>query len=223
MNRFAVIVAGGSGQRFGSTIPKQFLLLGGMPLLMHSIRKFSAFCKSVVVVLPEGYLQEWEKLCRQFSFEIPHITAVGGCSRSASVLNGLNTIEEKSGLVAIHDAARPLVSESLIEEVFSVAGQFGNAVPCIPVKDSIRFFDGKENKSVNRDNYRLIQTPQCFSLTELSNAFMRFSNLEFSDEASLIEKAGIKVHLVDGELENIKITTKTDLSHAEIFFNQKSV
>lgn len=222
MNRFAVIVAGGTGQRFGSPVPKQFLLLNGKPVLMHSIEKFSRLCKTVVVVLPYNFLNDWEAVCRQFKFEVPHLIAIGGASRSLSVLNGLNKIEE-DGMVAIHDAARPLVSEALIDKVFSHGEKTGNAVPCIRLSDSIRILNGKESKSVNRDDFRLIQTPQCFSLSELKKVFRKFAGEEFTDEASLMEKYGIAINLVDGEYFNIKITGKTDLAHAEILFNQKHV
>lgn len=222
MNRYAVIVAGGTGQRFGSAIPKQFLLLNGKPVLMHSIEKFSNHCKTTVVVLPLDFIRDWERICHQFKFEIPHLIVSGGASRSLSVLNGINKIED-DGLVAVHDAARPLVSESLIEKVFLHAEKAGSAVPCIRLNDSIRLLNGDESKTVKRDDFRLIQTPQCFLLCELKKAFSRFSGEVFTDEASLMERYGIAIHLVDGENFNIKITGKTDLAHAEILFNQKDV
>lgn len=222
MNRFAVIVAGGTGQRFGSTTPKQFLLLNGKPLLMHSIEKFSAFCKKVIVVLPQSFIHDWETICLQFNFTFPHYLTTGGVTRSKSVINGLNKIEE-DGLVAVHDAARPLVSKQLIEKIFSVAGEMGNAVPCIPLTDSIRQVNGAQNNAVSRDDYRLIQTPQCFSVSALKSAFQKFYSMELTDEASLMEKAGETIHLVEGEYQNFKITSKADLAHAETFFNQKAV
>jgi 2-C-methyl-D-erythritol 4-phosphate cytidylyltransferase len=222
MNRFAVIVAGGTGQRFGSTIPKQFLLLNGQPVLMHSISKFFACCKKVVVVLPEDYLNHWESICHQFKFELPLALTTGGSSRSHSVWNGLNQINEE-GLVAVHDAARPLVSDRLIEHVFSKAAELGNAVPCIRLSDSLRYVTGNRNKSVNRNDFRLIQTPQCFSVSALKNAFLNHKDQEFSDEASLMEKTGETIHLIEGEYRNFKITSQADLSHAEIFFKQKDV
>lgn len=222
MNRFAVIVAGGTGQRFGSPVPKQFLLLSGKPVLMHSIEKFSSLCKDVVVVLPLEYFSHWKKICSQFNFEIPHLIVSGGPSRSISVMNGLDKIGE-DGLVAVHDAARPLVSKLLIEKVFLNAEKSGNAVPCIRVNDSIRILNADENKAMNRDDFRLVQTPQCFSLGELKKAFSKFSGEEFTDEASMMERFGLKINLIDGELFNIKITGKSDLAHAEILFSQKHV
>ncbi len=222
MNRFAVIVAGGTGQRFGSPIPKQFLLLRGKPVLMHSIEKFSSFCKNVVVVLPQDFISEWKKKCLQFKFEVPHSIVIGGSSRSQSVYNGLDYIEE-DGLVAVHDAARPLVSEDLIIKIYSVASEKGNAVPCIPLNDSIRMIIGTQNKAVSRDDFRLIQTPQCFTVSALKNAFQKYKDKEFSDEASLMEMAGEVINLVAGENANFKITSKDDLSQAEILFSQKHV
>lgn len=222
MNRFAVIVAGGRGQRFGSDIPKQFLLLHGKPVLMHSIEKFAAFCQLIVVVLPHDFLQEWERLCSKFNLRIPHVVTTGGESRSLSVYHGLSKIEQ-DGLVAIHDAARPLVSESLIQKVFLTAEEKGNAVPCIPINDSIRQLYQHENKAVDRNHFRLIQTPQCFPVSDLKNAFSRLKNTEFSDEATLMEQAGFTIHLTEGEPQNIKITGKFNLLEAEILFNQKDV
>lgn len=222
MNRYAVIVAGGTGQRFGSSVPKQFLLLSGKPVLMHSIEKFSPFCKSVVVALPEDFISHWTALCHKFRFQIPHAIASGGISRSASVFNGLMQIEE-DGLVAIHDAARPLVSETLIRLIFSEAQERGNAVPCIPLNDSIRKIDGIRNRAVNRSDFRLIQTPQCFILSKLKDAFLKYHPMDFTDEASLMEMAGESIHLVEGDIANFKITSPADLSLAEIFFGKKDV
>lgn len=222
MNCFAVIVAGGTGLRFGSPVPKQFLLLNNKPVLMHSVQKFSKHCKSVIVVLPNQFINHWETMCRELRFEVPHSIAEGGSSRSASVLNGLIKIDE-DGFVAVHDAARPLVSEILIKKIFAEAQQNGNAVPCVPLNDSIRQVNGTQNKAVNRNDYRLIQTPQCFKVSALKSAFQKYQAMEFTDEASLMEIAGETIHLIEGETENFKITSPFDLSQAEIFFNQKFV
>ncbi len=222
MSRFAIIVAAGTGQRFGTKIPKQFLLLQGRPLLMHSIERFSSFTKKTVVVLPSFYLDHWQELCNQYAFRIPHQVATGGPTRSSSVKAGLNLLEE-DGWVAVHDAARPLVSTSLISQIFASAMKYGNAVPCIPLRDAIRQLTEGNNTSVNRHNYRLIQTPQCFTVSELKKAFLQFPDQDFDDEASLMEKAGMHVNLIEGEETNLKITFESDWKIAQIFFNLNTV
>jgi 2-C-methyl-D-erythritol 4-phosphate cytidylyltransferase len=222
MSRFAIIVAAGIGQRFGTKIPKQFLLLQGKPLLMHSIERFSGFTKKTVVVLPSFYLDHWQTLCNQYAFHIQHQVTTGGQTRTASVQSGLNLIQEE-GWVAVHDAARPLVSANLITRTFAAAMKSGNAVPCIPLRDAIRQLTEKGNTSINRNDYRLIQTPQCFPVSELKEAFRQFPDQDFDDEASLMEKAGIPVNLIDGEETNLKITFESDLKLAEIFFNLNTV
>ncbi|MCC6384635.1 MAG: 2-C-methyl-D-erythritol 4-phosphate cytidylyltransferase [Bacteroidia bacterium] len=219
MNRNTVIVAGGTGERFGSKTPKQFLLLNNLPVLMHSINKFASLSNQLVVVLPSIFIQYWSNLCLEYSLNIPHLVAAGGSTRSASVLAGLNFLEG-DGLVAIHDAARPLVSANLIESIFLHAERMGSAIPVIPVKDSLRKIDNDKSYAVERGNYKLVQTPQCFRMSELKTAFLNFPQQSFTDEAALMELAGFEISLVEGDPVNMKITNQLDLDLAQTLLNK---
>ncbi len=214
MERYAIIVAGGTGSRMGTDIPKQFLVLKGMPVLMHSIEKFSRHCKRVIVVLPSDRKEQWEALCSEFRFTVPHEIVSGGTMRAESVKNGLDVLETE-GVVAIHDAARPLLSDKLITRLLTVAEQEGSAIPVIKVGDSLRKLTGNASKAVDRNEYRLVQTPQCFDINLIRKAFLQPGFRNFTDEASLAEAAGYSVNLVEGESTNIKITLPSDLSYAE--------
>ena len=216
MKQFVIIVAGGSGSRMKSEIPKQFMLLKNIPVLMHTIKKFFDFnaAISIIVVLPESQINYWKKLCVDYSFTIHHTCIAGGETRFHSVKNGLNIITE-NGLIAVHDGVRPLVSNQTIQNVFSVAEQKGNAIPCLPLNDSIRIVEGDNSSAVLRSNYRLVQTPQCFSYALIKKAFEQTYNDSFTDCASVVEAMGEKINLVEGNSENIKITTPTDLLIAE--------
>lgn len=217
MNRFAVIVAGGSGLRMGSDTPKQFLPIGNAPILMHTIKRFftSNELVNVILVLPEEQMDRWHQLCEKYSFSIPHLIVSGGKNRFQSVRNGLNSIGVNEGLVAIHDGVRPFISKRIIEESFKVAHEKGNAVAAVELKDSIRLMDKKGNKTVNRIDYRIVQTPQTFKISQIRDAFHRASNDQFTDDASVAEAAGYSIELIDGSYENIKITTPEDLAMAE--------
>lgn len=221
-SKAAIIVAGGSGSRMNTEIPKQFLLLKGLPVLMHSILKFDDGDTEIIAVIPKSLHQQWKTLCTEHSFTVKHQLAEGGSSRSESVFNGLKILPEKEGVVAVHDAARPLVSKRLIKELFDCAKQQSNAIPVTDMKDSIRIVNGNESKSVDRNLFKSVQTPQVFKTAELNKAFEScFSKnipLEFSDEASLMEFNGHKIFLVNGEHSNIKITYPHDLIFAETMF-----
>ncbi len=221
MNKYIIIVAGGSGSRMQSKIPKQFLLLADKPILMHTINVFKNFDKKckIVLVLPENNLQYWEKLCAEYHFETAHEIVKGGKTRFHSVLNGLNAIEEDA-LVAVHDGVRPLVSISTIRECFTTAEEKGNAIPVILLNDSIRKINITESHAVERKNYRLVQTPQCFKTELLKKAYTQKYSDHFTDDASVVEGLGVKINLVQGNLENIKITTETDLKIAHAFFKE---
>jgi 2-C-methyl-D-erythritol 4-phosphate cytidylyltransferase len=214
MKRWSIIVAGGTGSRMGSDVPKQFLVLKGKPVLMHSIEKFSKHCDEVIVALAEDRMEEWKKLCNSYDFKIRHQVIAGGLMRAESVRNGLEMIDG-NGVVAVHDAARPLVSENLIERLFKMAEQQSTAVPVIRVGDSLRKLNGATSRAVDRNDYRLVQTPQCFDCSLLRKAFLQPGFRNFTDEASLAEAASYEVHLVEGEATNIKITVPGDLSYAE--------
>lgn len=214
MKRYAIIVAGGTGSRMGNDTPKQFLLLKGKPILLHSIEKFSGHCDEVIVVLPENKMEEWKTICKKNNYPQSYQLVAGGVVRSESVRNGLEVIVG-DGVVAVHDAARPLISEKLIEKLFHVAEQEDSAIPVIKLSDSLRKLSGNESKAVDRSDYRLVQTPQCFNISLIRKAFLQPGFRNFTDEASLAEAAGYNICLVDGEVSNIKITLPEDLNYAE--------
>jgi 2-C-methyl-D-erythritol 4-phosphate cytidylyltransferase len=220
MNRYALIVAGGSGKRMGTDIPKQFLELAGMPVLMRTIERFRSFDTSIriIVVLPEDQMEYWEELQKKYSFSIPCTAVKGGPERFFSVKNGLEKIEDCS-LVAIHDGVRPLVSTDTIKRCFDAAQKFGNAVPVISPADSVRMITEQGNIPVNRQFLRIIQTPQVFDSKLIKKAYLQDYTPEFTDDASLLEKTGEAIHLVEGNRENLKITNPEDLAVAEALFN----
>jgi 2-C-methyl-D-erythritol 4-phosphate cytidylyltransferase len=220
MNLYALIVAGGTGTRMGTDIPKQFLELAGKPVLMHTIGRFRAFDKSIriITVLPENQLGLWEDMQKKYSFSVPHIVVAGGSSRFFSVRNGLQQVEE-NGLVAIHDGVRPLVSIDTIKRCFSDAEKFGNAVPVISPSDSLRMITEQGNMPVNRHYLRIIQTPQVFDVKLIKKAYLQDFSPDFTDDATLLEKTGESIHLVEGNRENIKITNPEDLLIAKALFH----
>ncbi|MGQ8338912.1 2-C-methyl-D-erythritol 4-phosphate cytidylyltransferase [Sunxiuqinia sp. A32] len=222
MKKFAIIVAGGKGARMGDSTPKQFLLLSGRPILMHTINRFFTFDPEIeiILVLPEGQLSEWELLCKNHNFNIPHKITKGGTTRFISVNNGLSLIEEE-GIVFIHDGVRPLVSNQTILNCMDGAQKYNCAIPVIQLTDSIRQFTDVSNMAVDRSQYRLVQTPQTFNIRLLKEAFQKIDGTNFTDDASVFEAAGHKITLIDGNPENIKITTPSDLKIAEIFLQSE--
>lgn len=223
MNHYAIIVAGGSGNRMQSTIPKQFLLLDGKPVLMHTITAFSEciFNPQILLVLNIDQHKSWEELCLKYNFNIPHQVIKGGTQRFHSVKNGLKTIK-RNGLVAIHDAVRPLVSTQLISKSYQTAQENGNCIIGITPTDSVRSVseDGK-SEALSRDQLALIQTPQTFQVSLLKKAYQTPYRNEFTDDASVAEYAGFKIHLIEGERENIKITYPEDLEIASILMKKR--
>lgn len=216
MKKTVIIVAGGIGSRMKSDVPKQFLLLKGIPVLMQTIVAFSKNVPglSIIVVLPANQIDKWKILCEQYTFGVPHLIAAGGETRYESVKNGLCLISEKC-IVAIHDAARPLVSAALIQSAFQVAEEKGNAIPCIELCDSIRQVTQDGNQSINRSDFRIIQTPQCFDSDILKKAYDSPYLNNFTDDASVVESYGEHINLIEGHRDNIKITTPSDLKIAE--------
>ena len=221
MKRYAILVGGGSGSRMQQDIPKQFLLLDGKPVLMHTLEAFyhSEPRPEIVVVLNVDFHEYWEKLCKTHQFSIPHTLVKAGKERFFSVKNGLKLVKGKA-LVAIHDAVRPIIKKDKIEHAFSYAEVHGNAVLAIPSKDSVRLSDTKENKAVARELVYLIQTPQIFTSTMLKKAYLQEFRTSFTDDASVVEHAGVAIHLVEGDPKNIKITYPEDLALAEVFLKQ---
>lgn len=223
MKKFVIIVAGGSGSRMNSTIPKQFLPIGHLPMLMHTINAFKDSDSSVIVVIPEQFIDLWSQLCIQYSFNVNHSIVAGGNTRFESVKSGLDAIKTTEGIVAIHDGARPLVSLNLIQTAFKLANETGSAVPYCDINDSIRFIDGATNNSVPRNLYKLIQTPQCFKLSLIKNAYSVSDKNDFSDDASLLETQGVEITLFNGDTENIKITHPIDMVIAEEILKQRGI
>ncbi len=207
MKRYAVIVAGGSGTRMGSDIPKQFMLLAGKPVLMHTLALFAA-CECVLV-LPDSQIPYWRGLCKMHGFTQPHIVVCGGSSRSESVMNGLNRVPDDA-LVAIHDGVRPLVAPTVIEESFKAAEAYGSAVPVVDCVDSLRH----KNQAVDRAEYSLVQTPQTFHAALIKEAYSKVTEAIQTDDATVFEMAGHEIHLIKGNKGNIKITLPIDLKIA---------
>lgn len=227
MKEYAVIVAGGCSTRFGGELPKQFVEIGGKPMLMYGIEAFHHYSSSIpiVVVLPKVYTPLWEQLLEKHRFSIPHTVINGGEHRISSVKNGLASLpNNQKALVAIHDGARPLIDKSLIDKLFTEAKQFGNAVPYVAPTDSVRLQNPNEtSRFIDRTIVKLIQTPQVFDLAFLRNAYDNIQDdLTFTDDASVVEYAGAKIHLIQGTRENIKITFPEDLLWAEWFLKNRN-
>ena len=216
MERFAILVAGGQGLRMGGDVPKQFLPLGGRPVLMHTIDRFREVFPDmhIIVVLPQGQHDYWHDLCRRHHLEGGFLTAPGGDTRFHSVLNGLNAIpaDVSEGLVGVHDGVRPFVSRDTLRRCYEEAARSGTAVPVVPVVETLRHVspDG-ESMTVPRGDYRLVQTPQVFSLALLRRAYRQPYAPKFTDDASVVEALGERITLVEGNRENIKLTTPADL------------
>lgn len=217
MQQFVIIVAGGSGTRMGSDVPKQFLKLADKPVLMHTLQKFYDFNSeiSILLVLPQNQIEYWKQLVKEYNFLIEHTIVTGGETRFHSVKNGLHSISQTEGIVAIHDGVRPMVSLQTIKNCFTTTAKLGNATPAIALQDSLRIIDGGNSKSVSRSDYKLVQTPQCFSLALIKKAFLLDYTANFTDDASVFEADGGKINLVEGNVENTKITTPFDLKLAE--------
>jgi 2-C-methyl-D-erythritol 4-phosphate cytidylyltransferase len=216
MDQYVVIVAGGSGKRMGMDTPKQFLELAGRPVLMHTIERFREFNESIeiITVLPENQLRFWTELQKKYSFDIPHTLVKGGSKRFFSVRHGLEFVNTP-GLVAIHDGVRPLVRLETIKRCFETAEKYGNAIPVISPADSLRFEDEESSVPVNRMKVKQVQTPQVFDASKIKNAYLQDYDPSFTDDATVLERSGEKIHLVDGNRENIKITNPEDLFIAQ--------
>lgn len=225
MKRYAIIVAGGSGKRMGSAIPKQFLPLDGIPVLMHTIRAFYEFDKqiNIIIVLPDHQQDEWKRLCEQYNFELPHQITTGGATRFDSVKNGLSLIEnEAECLVGVHDGVRPLVQSDTLNRCYIEAGAYGSAVPICDSKESVRIVEkGGVSRALDRSSVKMVQTPQVFRSKILIEAYKQDYKKEFTDDASVVEAAGHTIHLTNGNKENVKITTPDDLIYAEALLQLK--
>lgn len=213
MKKYAIIVAGGKGLRMGGELPKQFIPIEGRPVLMRTLDTFHACDESIqiILVLPRDHQDYWRELCAQYQFAVPHRIADGGATRFHSVQNGLALVEEAEALVAVHDGVRPFVNHEVIERCYSEAEAHGAVVPVIPVVETVRKLVGEASITVDRNAYRLVQTPQTFRATLLRRAYEQSYCDAFTDDASVVEALGCAVTLVDGNRENIKLTTPFDL------------
>uniref|UniRef100_UPI004026C7CC 2-C-methyl-D-erythritol 4-phosphate cytidylyltransferase n=1 Tax=Prevotella sp. TaxID=59823 RepID=UPI004026C7CC len=216
---YIIIVAGGKGLRMGSDVPKQFLPVKGMPVLMRTISRFHECNPSmqIILVLPHHQQQYWHDLCSQYAFGIAHTVVDGGDTRFASSRNGLATIpDDATGTVGIHDGVRPFVAAEVISRCYDAARAHGAAIPVLAVTDTLRRIDSATTgHNVLRTDYRIVQTPQVFDIALLKRAFTQPFREEFTDDASVVEAMGCSVEMVEGNRENIKITTPFDLKIAE--------
>jgi 2-C-methyl-D-erythritol 4-phosphate cytidylyltransferase len=219
---YAIIVAGGKGTRIKSALPKQFLELNGLPILMHTINAFQRYSKNIVVilVLPQDDFEIWQSLCSKHNFTAKLILQKGGDTRFQSVKNGLEKIEG-DGLVAVHDGVRPLVSEDIIGASYRLAAVHKTAVAAVRLKESIRMTDQDNTKAVDRSKFRLIQTPQTFEVALIKKAYQIKDDPSLTDDASVVERTGQVISLFEGSYENIKITTPEDLIVAEALLNSR--
>ncbi len=214
--RYVIIVAGGNGSRMNSPVPKQFLRLEGRPILMHTISKFADTDAGieVIIVIPPDQVSLWESLCAEHNFYKTPKIAFSGESRFHSVKNGLALVTEP-GIVGVHDAVRPLVSSKTIIAAYKAAGMYGNAIPAVPINDSIRQIETTRNIALDRSRYCAIQTPQCFRSDILKKAYEQEYRYTFTDDATVVEALGEQIRLVDGNTENLKITSPKDIFVAE--------
>ena len=213
MRKYAIIVAGGKGLRMGGELPKQFIPVEGRPVLMRTLDTFHACDSSIqiILVLPRDHQPYWQELCREYQFAVPHRIADGGATRFHSVQNGLVLVDSPEALVAVHDGVRPFVSHEVITRCYHDAEQCGAVVPVIPVVETVRHLLPEGSETVSRDDYRLVQTPQTFRASLLRHAYEQLYCDAFTDDASVVEALGHAVHLVEGNRENIKLTTPFDL------------
>lgn len=218
MEKITLIVAGGSGTRMNAGIPKQFLVVGKYPVLMHTLNAFYRYDEKmrIILALPKREMDTWKALCQEYHFSVPHEMGVGGSTRFQTVKNNLDALPDQC-LIAVHDGVRPLVSTETISNCFETAQKHGNAVPCVEIPDTLREIDQHESRQVDRRKYRLIQTPQVFEGRMLKKAYQQEFQEQFTDDAGVVEKLGYKINLVAGNPENIKITYPKDLVIASAY------
>ena len=216
---YIIIVAGGKGLRMGSDIPKQFLPIGGKPVLMRTLERFREYSPTlqIILVLPQAQQDYWHQLCKDYDFKVEYVLADGGETRFHSVQNGLAKIpDDAEGVVGVHDGVRPFPSIDVIRNCYETARTAKAVIPVIPVVETVRHLQGEVSITVPRNDYRLVQTPQCFDIQLLKAANRQPYNDGFTDDASVVEAFGFDITLVEGNRENIKITTPYDLKIAEV-------
>ena len=217
MKKYIIIVAGGKGLRMGGDIPKQFLPVCGKPVLMRTLEAFHAYDTSIhlILVLPVSQQVYWKQLCEEYQFDLMHEIADGGETRFHSVKNGLALVKE-DGLVGVHDGVRPFVSQEVIARCYDEALSLKAVIPVVGVVETVRHLTDEGSETVPRDQYKLVQTPQVFDVALLRRAYEQTYTDMFTDDASVVEALGEKVYLVEGNRENIKLTTPFDLKLAEL-------
>jgi 2-C-methyl-D-erythritol 4-phosphate cytidylyltransferase len=213
MTKAIIIVAGGKGLRMGGDIPKQFLVVKGKPILMHTIERFKAFdpTMQIVVVLPKDQQGYWHQLCQDYRFDVPIDIVDGGAERFYSVKNGLAAVTPEAQLIGVHDGVRPYVAIDVIRRCYEAAATEGAAIPVVDVVETLRHITPDGSHTVPRSEYKLVQTPQVFQADILRRAYEQPFNPSFTDDASVVEAIDQRITLVEGNRENIKITTKADL------------
>lgn len=222
---YIIIVAGGKGTRMGGDLPKQFLPIGGTPVLMRTIQVFHDYNPKlhIIVVLPHEQQDYWRKLCADHHFTIAHDIADGGATRFESSQRGLARVPaDEEGVVGFHDGVRPFVSGDTIDRCFEAAREEYAALPVMPVTDTLRFTGGSSaGRNVPRSDYRIVQTPQVFDISLAKQAFAQPYRDTFTDDASVVESLGCQVHMVEGNRENIKLTTPFDLQLADFIISRQ--
>ena len=221
MKKYVIIVAGGSGKRMGTDVPKQFLVLAGKPVLMHTIDAFVKYDNQiqVLLVLPDAHQAYWQDLCKQYAFDKPVTLVSGGAERFFSVQNAMQLVPNDA-LVAVHDGVRPLVDVATIQKAFASALAHGSGVPVVPETDSLRMVTESGNKSVDRSLYYRVQTPQVFQSNVIKEAYNQEYKSFFTDDASVYESLGYGITLTPGSPSNLKITTPVDLKWATILLHE---
>lgn len=224
MDRYVILVAGGSGVRMQSGIPKQFIPIAEKPLLMHTMAAFKAVFEDIriITVLPEKFIKLWKDLCVEFSCTISHTPVAGGDTRFHSVKQGLKHITTE-GIIGIHDGVRPFVSHQTIYAAYETAAEQGTAVPVIELNDSVRMIHNEVTIPVDRSRYLLVQTPQCFRSDIIRKAYEQPYRPDFTDDATVVEAAGYQVITTPGNFENIKITRNIDLAFAEVLSKKRFI
>ncbi|MGN1228292.1 MAG: 2-C-methyl-D-erythritol 4-phosphate cytidylyltransferase [Prevotella sp.] len=221
---YIIIVAGGKGLRMGSDIPKQFLPVCGLPVLMRTIRRFREYSAdiNIILVLPKAQQDYWQSLCKEYHFDERYSIADGGETRFHSVSNGLALIpDDAEGVVGVHDGVRPFPAIDVIADCYATARNRGAVIPVIPVVETVRHLEADDSKTVSRDEYRLVQTPQTFDIQLLKRAYRQPFTPMFTDDASVVEALGETITLVEGNRENIKITTPFDLKIASVLLSNE--
>ena len=219
---YVVIVAGGKGSRMKQDLPKQFMELEDRPIIMHTLEAFHSYSSelNLILILPEDQMEFWNLLVKKHHYMVPHKVFAGGKDRTESVRNGLKQVAGE-GLVAIHDGVRPFVSSQIIHESFFQASRAGNAIAAVKSKDSLRRMKDSVSEAVPREDYYLVQTPQTFRISIVKRAYEVLNPSGVSDDATVVEKYGERINLIEGDYDNIKITTPEDVELAKLILKRR--